>query len=165
MNADSNGGKSGEQLLKDYGIDMIVMDGFDSVSGQAYLPAGGARRSLAERMEAGLPGHPRRHLHAQSSAGRDPLQVARRAGRHGAAMRVLCAERAAAVLARAWSTSSRRIGDRERYDKVGGDLPSKTAAPGIAVHRREEVSFAHSLESLPRDECGLRPDPSVESAA
>ena len=40
MNADAKGGKSGEQLLKDYGIDVIVMDGFDPVSGQAYyLPA------------------------------------------------------------------------------------------------------------------------------
>ena len=36
----TTGGKSGEQLLKDYGIDVIVMDAFDSVSGQAfYLPA------------------------------------------------------------------------------------------------------------------------------
>jgi hypothetical protein len=40
MNADSIGGKSGEQLLKDYGIDIIVMDSFDVTSGQAnYLPA------------------------------------------------------------------------------------------------------------------------------
>ena len=40
MNADSVGGKSGEQLLKDYGIDVIVMDAFDAMSGMAlYLPA------------------------------------------------------------------------------------------------------------------------------
>ena len=49
MNADSNGGKSGEQLLKEYGIDVIVMDAFDSVSGQAfYLPAALADPSQKE---------------------------------------------------------------------------------------------------------------------
>jgi hypothetical protein len=38
--AEGGGGKSGEQLLKDYGIDVIVMDGFEPVSGGAYyLPA------------------------------------------------------------------------------------------------------------------------------
>src|SRR5262249_46227228 len=40
MNADNNGGKSGEELLKEYGIDIIVMDCFEVVSGSAYyLPA------------------------------------------------------------------------------------------------------------------------------
>ena len=49
MNADSNGGKSGEELLKDYGIDVIVMDGFDSVGGSAYyLPAALADPSQKE---------------------------------------------------------------------------------------------------------------------
>ena len=49
MNADSNGGKSGDELLKEYGIDVIVMDGFDSVSGQAYyLPAALADPSQKE---------------------------------------------------------------------------------------------------------------------
>jgi hypothetical protein len=49
MNADDNGGKSGEQLLKDYGIDLIVMDGFDPVGGTAYyLPAALADPSQKE---------------------------------------------------------------------------------------------------------------------
>ncbi len=40
MNADSTGGKSGEELLKQYGIDVIVMDGFETYGGGAYyLPA------------------------------------------------------------------------------------------------------------------------------
>jgi hypothetical protein len=40
MNADEVGGKSGEELLKEYGVDIIVMDGFEPVSGMAnYLPA------------------------------------------------------------------------------------------------------------------------------
>jgi hypothetical protein len=40
MNAEETGGKSGEALLKEYGIDIIMMDGFDAVSGTAnYLPA------------------------------------------------------------------------------------------------------------------------------
>jgi hypothetical protein len=38
--ADDSGGKSGEDLLNDYGIEVIVMDCFDAVSGAAYyLPA------------------------------------------------------------------------------------------------------------------------------
>ncbi len=38
--ADDTGGKSGEDLLNDYGIDVIVMGSFDPVSGAAYyLPA------------------------------------------------------------------------------------------------------------------------------
>jgi hypothetical protein len=38
-NADDVGGKSAEELLKEYGIDIIVMDGFEAVSGMAnYLP-------------------------------------------------------------------------------------------------------------------------------
>jgi hypothetical protein len=49
MNADSTGGKSGEQLLKDYGIDVIVMDGFEPMSGTAYfLPAALADPSQKE---------------------------------------------------------------------------------------------------------------------
>jgi hypothetical protein len=40
MNADGADGPSGEQLLRDYGIDVIVMDGFEPTSGVAYyLPA------------------------------------------------------------------------------------------------------------------------------
>lgn len=40
MNAASGGGKSGEELLKDYNIDLIVMDAFDYIGGAAfYLPA------------------------------------------------------------------------------------------------------------------------------
>lgn len=40
MNAADTGGPSGEQLLRTYGIDVIVMDSFEPVSGQAYfLPA------------------------------------------------------------------------------------------------------------------------------
>ena len=40
MNADETGGRSGEQLLKDYGIDIIFMEGFDPIGGTAYyLPA------------------------------------------------------------------------------------------------------------------------------
>jgi hypothetical protein len=38
-NASDIGGKSGEQLLKDYGIDVIVMQGFESVGGTAYYLA------------------------------------------------------------------------------------------------------------------------------
>lgn len=38
--ADDTGGKSAQDLLKDYGIDVIVMDSFEPVSGAAYyLPA------------------------------------------------------------------------------------------------------------------------------
>lgn len=38
--ADETGGRSGEDLLNDYGIDVIVVDAFDPVSGAAYyLPA------------------------------------------------------------------------------------------------------------------------------
>jgi hypothetical protein len=49
MNADSNGGKSGEELLKEYGVDIIIMDGFDSVGGTAYyLPAALADPSQKE---------------------------------------------------------------------------------------------------------------------
>jgi len=49
MNADSVNGKSGEQLLKDYGIDIIVMDSFDAMSGAAYyLPAALADPSQKE---------------------------------------------------------------------------------------------------------------------
>ena len=40
FNADNTGGKSGEDLLKEYGIDIIVMDGFEWGAGLAYyLPA------------------------------------------------------------------------------------------------------------------------------
>jgi hypothetical protein len=40
MNADETGGKSGEALLQEYGIDIIIMDGFEPISGQAlYLAA------------------------------------------------------------------------------------------------------------------------------
>ena len=40
LNADSTGGKSGEQLLADYGIEVIVMNGFEFYSGRIYyLPA------------------------------------------------------------------------------------------------------------------------------
>jgi hypothetical protein len=40
MNAAEGNGKSGEALLQEYGIDIIVMDGFEPVSGSAhYLPA------------------------------------------------------------------------------------------------------------------------------
>ncbi len=39
-NADSNGGKSADDLLKEYGIEVIVMDGFEFTSGIPYfLPA------------------------------------------------------------------------------------------------------------------------------
>lgn len=49
MNAEPIGGKSGEQLLKDYGIDIIVMDSFDATSGNAYyLPAALADPSQKE---------------------------------------------------------------------------------------------------------------------
>jgi hypothetical protein len=49
MNADTVGGKSGEQLLRDYGIDFIVMDSFDPTSGAAfYLPAALADPSQKE---------------------------------------------------------------------------------------------------------------------
>jgi hypothetical protein len=36
-NADSTGGKSGEELLDQYGIQVIVMDGFEFASGEPYL--------------------------------------------------------------------------------------------------------------------------------
>jgi hypothetical protein len=36
-NADNTGGKSGEELLRDYGIEVIVMDGFEYTSGTPYL--------------------------------------------------------------------------------------------------------------------------------
>ncbi|HEY2019183.1 MAG TPA: hypothetical protein VGH38_37005 [Bryobacteraceae bacterium] len=36
-NADTTNGKSGEELLKEYGIEVIVMDGFEYTSGQIYL--------------------------------------------------------------------------------------------------------------------------------
>ena len=36
MNADSTGGKSSDELLNQYGVDVIVMDGFEPLSGQAY---------------------------------------------------------------------------------------------------------------------------------
>jgi hypothetical protein len=36
-NADSTGGKSGEELLDQYGIQVIVMDGFEFTSGEPYL--------------------------------------------------------------------------------------------------------------------------------
>jgi hypothetical protein len=40
MNAADVNGKSGEALLQEYGIDIIMMDGFESISGSAnYLPA------------------------------------------------------------------------------------------------------------------------------
>jgi hypothetical protein len=40
MNAAATGGKSGDELLSQYGVDVIVMDGFEPVSGLAYyLPA------------------------------------------------------------------------------------------------------------------------------
>ncbi len=49
MNADTTTGKSGEQLLKDYGVDVIVMDAFEAVSGVAYyLPAALADPSQKE---------------------------------------------------------------------------------------------------------------------
>lgn len=49
MNADSNGGVSGEQLLKNYGIDIIMMDSFDATGGTAYyLPAALADPSQKE---------------------------------------------------------------------------------------------------------------------
>lgn len=49
MNTDSRGGKSGEELLKEYGIDIIVIDGFEPVSGTAYyLPAALADPSQKE---------------------------------------------------------------------------------------------------------------------
>jgi len=49
MNADSSNGKSGEQLLKDYGVDIIIMDAFDPLSGAAfYLPAALADPSQKE---------------------------------------------------------------------------------------------------------------------
>jgi hypothetical protein len=38
-NASESGGKSGEELLRDYGIDLIVMNGFESVAGSAYYLA------------------------------------------------------------------------------------------------------------------------------
>jgi hypothetical protein len=47
-NADRNS-KSGEELLKDYGIDIIMMDGFDAIGGSAYyLPAALADPSQRE---------------------------------------------------------------------------------------------------------------------
>jgi hypothetical protein len=36
-NADATGGKSSEQLLRDYGIDIILMEGFEAASGTPYL--------------------------------------------------------------------------------------------------------------------------------
>jgi hypothetical protein len=49
MNADNQTGKSGEELLKEYGIDIILMDSFDVVSGGAYyLPAALADPSQKE---------------------------------------------------------------------------------------------------------------------
>jgi hypothetical protein len=39
MNADETGGKSGEELLKEYGIDIIIMGGFEPLSGQALYMA------------------------------------------------------------------------------------------------------------------------------
>jgi hypothetical protein len=36
-NADSTGGKSGEELINRYGIQVIVMDGFEFTSGEPYL--------------------------------------------------------------------------------------------------------------------------------
>ena len=36
-NADATGGKSGEELLRQYGIEVIVMDGFEYTSGTPYL--------------------------------------------------------------------------------------------------------------------------------
>jgi hypothetical protein len=49
MNADTTGGKSGEDLLKEYGIDVIVMDGFEPVGGTAFfLPAALADPSQKE---------------------------------------------------------------------------------------------------------------------
>ena len=49
MNAAAVNGKSGEELLKDYRIDVIIMDAFDAVSGTAfYLPAALADPSQKE---------------------------------------------------------------------------------------------------------------------
>jgi hypothetical protein len=49
MNADTTNGKSGEELLKDYGADIIIMDSFETVSGTAYyLPAALADPSQKE---------------------------------------------------------------------------------------------------------------------
>ncbi len=49
MNAAAVNGKSGEELLNDYKIDVIVMDAFDAVSGNAfYLPAALADPSQKE---------------------------------------------------------------------------------------------------------------------
>jgi hypothetical protein len=49
MNADNNGGKSGEDLLREYGIDILLIDGFEPVSGNAYyLPAALADPSQKE---------------------------------------------------------------------------------------------------------------------
>ena len=49
MNAEGINGKSGEELLKEYKIDVIVMDAFDAVSGSAYyLPAALADPSQKE---------------------------------------------------------------------------------------------------------------------
>jgi hypothetical protein len=40
MNASGNGGKSSDELLSQYGVDVIVMDSFEPISGMAYyLPA------------------------------------------------------------------------------------------------------------------------------
>jgi hypothetical protein len=48
-NSDDPNGKTTEQLLKDYGIDIIVMDGFDPIGGGAfYLPAALADPSQKE---------------------------------------------------------------------------------------------------------------------
>jgi len=49
MNADETNGKSGEQLLMDYGVEVIVVDGFEPVAGTAlYLPAALADPSQKE---------------------------------------------------------------------------------------------------------------------
>ena len=37
FNADNNGGKSSEELLEQYGIEVILMDGFEFTSGSPYL--------------------------------------------------------------------------------------------------------------------------------
>ncbi|HLH18141.1 MAG TPA: hypothetical protein VKX45_13030 [Bryobacteraceae bacterium] len=49
MNADAVNGKSGEELLREYGIDIIIMDSFEQVTGTAYyLPAALADPSQKE---------------------------------------------------------------------------------------------------------------------
>ena len=116
--------KSGLELLDAYGIQTIVVNGFEYGSGAVYLLPVALSALAADRMETGLPGRPGHGLPAPPAAGRDAARFRRAL----AGLEAECAAHMARIPGAAVRPLPRRSFHARRTTRprppLGGDLPA-----------------------------------------